>query len=195
MCLFTPTSPRHTGEVPVEYVLRWLKQVVILLSCLIISYRSGGNDMETLLHSTTRTMASSLRDSCNAHPQKSTFIPPFLKNAKPESPKRTVLKDAITASSAFVPPFKKQRKSSKTEEEEETHHFVAPFINHCASPSATKNKIAEDTPIVTLGEPGSEELVTNAISEGPAPEGVCMEGTPSRGKCVVSSLNCQAHSS
>lgn len=151
--------------------------------------------METLLHSPTQAVASPLRDSRDAHPQKSTFIPPFLKNAKPETPKRPVLKDNITSSSAFVPPLKKMRKSSRKEEEEETHHFVAPFTNHCASPSATKNKIAEDAPIVTLGEPGSDELVMSAISEGPAPEGVCMEGTPSRGKCVVSSLNSQAHSS
>lgn len=106
--------------------------------------------METSLPNTTPTKVSALRDSNEAHPQKSTFIPPFIKNVKLESPNSM-------ASSAFVPAFKKLRSSSKTEEEEHRHHFIAPFTNDCPAPS-TKNP------------------------KDPAAEAVCMEDTLSRGK-------------
>lgn len=106
--------------------------------------------METSLPNTTPTKVSALRDSNETHPPKSTFIPPFIKNRKLETPNSTT-------SSAFVPPFKKLRNSSKTEEEEHKHHFIAPFTNHCPAPS-TKNP------------------------KDPAAEAVCMEDTLSRGK-------------
>lgn len=141
--------------------------------------------METSLPNTTPTKVSALRDSNEAHPQKSTFIPPFIKNVTLETPNSTT-------SSAFVPPFKKLRNSSKTEEEEHKHHFIAPFTNHCAAPSTKKhtvsvtgNKPAEDMPLVTLAGTANDEQVISPGSEDPAAEAVCMEDTLSRGKYAV----------
>lgn len=158
----------------------------ILSVCyFFISYRRGPNYMETSLPNTTPTKVSALRDSNEAHPQKSTFIPPFIKNVKFETPNSTT-------SSAFVPPLKKPRNSSKTEEEEHKHHFIEPFINHCAAPSTKKHTVrvtgnnpAEDIPLVTLAENANDELVTSPGSEDSAAGAVCMENTLSRGKYAV----------
>lgn len=138
--------------------------------------------METSLPNTTPTKVSALRDSNEAHPQKSTFIPPFIRNVKLEIP------NSMT-SSAFVPPFKKLRNSFKTEEEEHKHHFIAPFTNHCAAPSTKKCTVgvkpAEDIPLVTLAETANDEQVMSPGSEDPAAKAVCMEDTLSRGKYAV----------
>lgn len=138
--------------------------------------------METSLPNTTPTKASALRDSNEARLQKSSFIPPFIKNVKLDTP------NSKTAST-FVPPFKKSRNSSKTEEEEPKHHFIPPFTNPCATSSTKKhtagvtgNKPAEDVPRVTLAETASGEPVMSPGSEDPAAEAVCMEDTLSRGK-------------
>lgn len=141
--------------------------------------------MESSLANTTPTKVSALRDSARAHPQKSTFTPPFEKNANFETPNSTT-------SSAFVPPFKKMRNSSKTEEEEHKHHFIAPFTNHCAAPSTKKStasvtghKPAEDIPLVTLAGTANDERVISPGSEHPAAQAVCMEDTLSGGKYAV----------
>lgn len=138
--------------------------------------------METSLANTTPTKVSALRDSTQAHPQKSIFTPPFVKNVKFETPNSTT-------SSAFVPPFKKMRNSSKTEEEEHKHPFIAPFTNHCAAPSTKKctvsvtgHKPAEDIPLVTLAGTANDERVNSPGSEDRAAQALCVEDTLSRGK-------------
>lgn len=114
-----------------------------------------------------------------------------------------MLKDNITTPSALVPPFKKLKKSSKTEEEDK-HHFLTPLTNQRAAPSSkkctvslTSNKPAEDSPEVTLVETGNDELVMSPGrqaargSENPAAE--CVRGTLSRGKQAACCPNKKAH--
>lgn len=141
--------------------------------------------METSLPNTTPTKLSALRGNNEAHPQKSTFIPQFTKNVKLETPNSTT-------SSAFAPPFRQLRNSSKTEEEEHKHHFIAPFTNHCAVPSTKQctfsvagNNPTEDVPLVTLAETTIDERVRSHGSDDPAAETVCKEDTLSRGKYAV----------
>uniref|UniRef100_H3DFR1 Tower domain-containing protein n=1 Tax=Tetraodon nigroviridis TaxID=99883 RepID=H3DFR1_TETNG len=129
-------------------------------------HRSGTNYVETSLPNTTPTKVSALRDSNE--------------NVKLDTP------NSKTAST-FVPPFKKSRNSSKTEEEEPKHHFIPPFTNPCATSSTKKhtagvtgNKPAEDVPRVTLAETASGEPVMSPGSEDPAAEAACMEDTLSR---------------
>lgn len=149
--------------------------------------------METSLANTTPTKVSALRDGARARPQKSTFTPPFVKNANFETPKST-------ASSAFVPPFQKMGNSAKTEEEEHKHHFIAPFTNHCAAPSTKKttasvtgHKPAEDIPLVTSAGTANDGRVIGPGSEDPAAQAVCMEDTLSTGKYAAGRLNEKAH--
>lgn len=144
--------------------------------------------METSLPNTTPTKVSALRDN-EAHPQKSNFIPPFIKNVKLDPPNSK-------ASFTFVPPFKKLRNFSKTEDEEHKHHFMAPFTNpstekHTAS--VTGNKPAEDVPLVTLAETANDERVKSPGSEDPAAEAVCVEDTLPRGKHAAWCFNDKSH--
>ncbi|XP_056906119.1 breast cancer type 2 susceptibility protein [Takifugu flavidus] len=158
----------------------------------ITTPHSGENFKETRLQITTPTKASTLSDINEAPLQESTFIPPFLKNTRSGSPKGAVLKDNITTPSALIPPFKKLKKSSKTEEEDK-HHFLTPITNQPAAPSSkkctvslTSNKPAEDSPQVALAETGNDELVMSPRcqaargSENPAAEAECVRGTLSR---------------
>lgn len=69
----------------------------------------------------------------STHSKMPTFIPPFLKNLKPESSKKTPLKDNKRTPPAFVPPFKKQRtdvhegcSKPQDEEDEQRRAFVPP---------------------------------------------------------------------
>lgn len=122
--------------------------------------------MESRLPNTKSRNMSALRNSNEAHPPKSTFIAPFIKNEHSESPKGTALKDNIRTPSAFVPPFKKLRNCSKTEEVEDKHNFVAPFTNHSSAPSTKKcsgsvtgNKLADNTLPVTFAEMANDKLL------------------------------------
>lgn len=114
-----------------------------------------------------------------------------------------MLKDHITTPSALVPPFKKLKKSSKTEEEDK-HHFLTPVTNQRAAPSSkkctvslTSNKPAEDSPQVTLAETGNDLVMSPRRqaargSENPAAEAECVRGTLSRGKQAACCQNNKA---
>ncbi|XP_051253121.1 breast cancer type 2 susceptibility protein isoform X2 [Dicentrarchus labrax] len=133
-------------------------------------HRNGINYVETRLQKTTPTRHSSPGDSRSAHSKMPTFVPPFLKSAKTESRKNTVLKDNIRTPPVFVPPFKKQRtivqeSSSKPQEEEDkTHHlFVTPFNSNTYVPPATDvtgNK-SKDIQTVALADTTNDNLIHN----------------------------------
>lgn len=97
------------------------------------------------------------------------FVPPFLKNAKTESRKNTVLKDNIRTPSAFVPPFKKQRtivqeSSSKPQEEEEDKHnhpFETPFKSNTYVPPTEKTQSSTD---VTVNK-SKQDIETMALDD------------------------------
>lgn len=112
-----------------------------------------------------------------------------------------MLKDNITTPAALIPPFKKLKKSAKTEEEDK-HHFLTPVTKQRAAPSSKKctvsltgNKPAK----VTLAETANDELVMSPRrqaargSENPAAEAECVRGTPSRGKQAACCQNNKAH--
>lgn len=175
-------------------------QVFILSPSFFISYTSWRNCKETRLQITTSTKALTLSDINEAPLQESTFIPPFVKNTKSGSPKGTVLKDNITTPSALIPPFKKLKRSAKTEEEDK-HHFLTPVTNQHAAPSSkkctvslTSNKPAEDSPQATLAETANDELVMSPCrqaargSENPAAGAEC-----ARGKQAACCQNNKAH--
>lgn len=108
--------------------------------------------MATRLQHTTPTKPSTLRDSNTALPKTAAFIPPFLKNVKPENRRSAVLKDKTQAQSAFVPPFRKQRSvvlksSSKPQEEEEAKlqcHLVTPCTSNSCAPPTKKTQSTTD---------------------------------------------------
>lgn len=115
-----------------------------------------------------------------------------------------MLKDNLTLS-ALIPPFKKLKKSSKTEGEDK-HHFLTPVTDRRAAPpskkctvSLTRNKPAEDSPQVTLAETANEELVMSPRrqaargSENPAAEAASVRGTLSRGDHVVRIIKPRFH--
>lgn len=116
-----------------------------------------------------------------------------------------VVKDNIIPS-AFVPPFKKIRHSSKTKEEDDKYNFVPPFTNQCAAPSTKKctvtltgDKPSEDIPPVTLGDTANDELVMSSHlrvscgAENPGAEEGFVGGALSRGKQAAWSQNNKAH--
>ncbi|XP_037632124.1 breast cancer type 2 susceptibility protein isoform X2 [Sebastes umbrosus] len=118
-------------------------------------HRNGKKHVETSLQKTTPTQYSTSGDGRSAHSKMPALVPPFLKNAKTESRKNTVLKDNIRTPSAFVPPFKKQRtivqeSSSKPQEEEEeeedkhNHPFVTPFKSNTYVPPTEKTQSSTD---------------------------------------------------
>lgn len=155
--------------------------------------------METSFQKTTPTERSVPADSKAAQSKKPAFIPPFYKNAKTDSCKSTVLKDSVRTSSAFIPPFKKQRivvqdNSLETKGEGDKLHCVSvtPFkINNFVSPTkntqsaedVTGSKSKEDIQTVALADISNNELVNNQNlpvgcgSEESDGETSCKEGT------------------
>lgn len=130
--------------------------------------------METNLQKTAPAQCSTPGDSRSAHSRMPAFVPPFLKNAKTEGRKNTVVKDNIKTPSAFVPPFKKQRtiiqeSSSKAQEEkdEHSHLFVTPFNSNMYVPPPKKtqsttevsNKSKEDIETVALANTTNDNLM------------------------------------
>lgn len=153
--------------------------------------------METRLQNTTPTKPSTLRDSDVALPKTAAFIPPFLKNVKPENRRSAVLNDKTQTQSAFVPPFRKQRSvvlksSSKPQEEEEDKlncHLVTPCTsNSCAPPTKKtqsttdeiRNKM-KDIQMLNLSDTAntkhmySRKHPVGCGSEDSASEAVCVE--------------------
>lgn len=142
------------------------------------------------------TKPSTSGDSKAAHSKMATFIPPFVKNAKRESCKSTVLSDNIRTSSAFVPPFKKQRSvvlgsPSKPQEEEQCHHvFVPPAKKTPRTTDVAANKGKE-------GDENMNENLMNSPNRRPvrcdskdsAAEASCMEGTSSTEQGAVTVLH------
>lgn len=175
-----------------------------------MSYRNGKNYVETGFQKTTPTKPSIPGDGRAAHSKMATFIPPFFKNAKTESCKRTVLKDNMRTSSAFVPPFKKQRSivqegSSKPQEEDKLHHlsvtafnsnnYVPPTKKTQSTTDVTGNKSKEDIQRVALADTTNNKLRNNQNhpvgcgSEDYAAEASCVEDTLSRSQGVVTFLD------
>ncbi|XP_029302084.1 breast cancer type 2 susceptibility protein [Cottoperca gobio] len=112
---------------------------------------NGKNSVETRLQKITSEQPSTAGVSRSAHSKMPTFVPPFLKNAKTESRKTSVLKDNSGTSFVFVPPFKKQRtivqeSSSKPQEEEDKHHrlFVTPLNSNTYVPPTKKTQSTTD---------------------------------------------------
>ncbi|XP_074496387.1 breast cancer type 2 susceptibility protein isoform X2 [Sebastes fasciatus] len=132
-------------------------------------HRNGKKHVETSLQKTTPTQYSTSGDGRSAHSKMPAFVPPFLKNAKTESRKNTVLKDNIRTPSAFVPPFKKQRtivqeSSSKPQEEEEDKHnhpFVTPFKSNTYVPPTEKTQSSTD---VTVNK-SKQDIETMALDD------------------------------
>ncbi len=115
-----------------------------------LCYRNG-NDEETRLQKTTPTQHSTPGDSRSAPSKMPVFVPPFLKNAKSERHKTTVIRDNIRTPPAFVPPFKKQRtivqeSLSKPQEEEDKHHhlFATPLNRKTYVPPTKKTQSTTD---------------------------------------------------
>lgn len=115
-----------------------------------------------------------------------------------------VVKDNITPS-AFVPPFKKIRDSSKIKEEDDKYHFVPPFTNQCAAPSTKKctvtltgDKPPEDIPPEILADTANDDLVMSSHlqvscgAENPGAEAEFVGGALSRGKQAAWSQNHKA---
>lgn len=182
----------------------------LIVMFFLMSYRNGKNYVETGFEKTTPTKPSTPGDGKAAHSKMATFIPPFFKNAKTESCKSTVLKNNIRTSSAFVPPFKKQRNivqesSSKPQEEDKLHHLsVTPFNSNDYVPPTKKtqsttdvtgNKSKEDIQRVALAATTNNKLRNNQNhpvgcgSEDYAAEASCVEDTLSRSQGVVTFLD------
>ncbi|KAF3847488.1 hypothetical protein F7725_020516 [Dissostichus mawsoni] len=104
-----------------------------------------------LLEEFDRTVDDRKGDSRSSHPKIPAFVPPFLRNAKTESQKNGVLKVNQGTTSAFVPPFQKQRtivqeSSFKPQEQEDNnlHLFVTPFSSNTFVPTTKKTQSTTD---------------------------------------------------
>ncbi|XP_039637149.1 breast cancer type 2 susceptibility protein isoform X2 [Perca fluviatilis] len=114
-------------------------------------HRNGKNYVETTLQKTKPTQQSTPEDSRSAHSKMPVFVPPFLKDAKTESHKNTVLKDITKTPTSFVPPFKKQmtivqESSSKPQGETpfNSNTYVPPTKKTQSNTDVTGNKSKED---------------------------------------------------
>lgn len=156
--------------------------------------------METRLQKTTPTQHSTLADSRSAHSKMPAFVPPFLKNAKTERNKITVIKDNIRTPPAFVPPFKKQRtivqeSSSKPQEEEDKHHhlLVTPFNSQTYVPPTKKTQSttdvsgnkSKDIQTVALADTTNDNLMDNQN----LPVGCGSEDSAAQASCVEDTLS------
>ncbi|KAG7480213.1 breast cancer type 2 susceptibility protein [Solea senegalensis] len=99
----------------------------------------------------------------SAHSKIPTFVPPFLKNAKTETRRNTVLNVGAKTPSAFVPPFKKQRtvvqeSSSRPHDEKDIHLrlFGPPSNSNGLAPPAKKPQSGADV----SGDKGEEDVKT-----------------------------------
>lgn len=96
------------------------------------------------------------------------FVPPFLKDAKTQSHKNTVLKDNTKTPTSFVPPFKKQitvvqESSSKPQEETpfNSNTYVPPTKKTQSNTDVTGNKSKEDIQTVASADTANDNLLNN----------------------------------
>lgn len=156
-------------------------------------YRNEMSFVETEIQ-TAKLVTSG--DSKAVHAKMAPFIPPFIKNVKRESCKSTVLSDNTRTSSAFVPPFKKQRSvvsgspSKPQEEEQKLHHvFVPPAKKAPRTTDVTANNSKEDNEPINENLMNSPTRPVGCDSQDSAAEASCMEGTSSPGQGAVTLLN------
>ncbi|XP_028429066.1 breast cancer type 2 susceptibility protein isoform X2 [Perca flavescens] len=134
-------------------------------------HRNGNNYVETTLQKTKPTQQSTPEDSRSAHSKMPVFVPPFLKDAKTESHKNTVLKDNTKTPTSFVPPFKKQmtivqESSSKPQVETpfNSNTYVPPTKKTQSNTDVTGNKIKEDIQTAASADTTNDNLLNNQNS-------------------------------
>lgn len=133
------------------------------------------NYVESNLQKTLPTQHLTPGNVRTASSKMAVFVPPFIKKAKTQTLKNTVLNVNIRTPS-FIPPFKKQRtvvqETSSKAQEEDLHH--CPFIttsnkNSYVPPSKktqspkdlTGNKSTDDIQIVALADTINDNMTTN----------------------------------
>ncbi|KAM9852862.1 breast cancer type 2 susceptibility protein [Aulostomus maculatus] len=150
---------------------RVFKYSVSLQPNVTLPHRNGKNYVEARLQKATQH--STPGDSRLSQSKAPSFVPPFFKNTKINTPKNNAVKDNARTPSTFVPPFKRQRTSvqeccSKPHKDEDKHQSVtvAPFNSNTFVPPTKKrkssldlsgNKSREDIQKVALAEPTDNE--------------------------------------
>lgn len=185
----------QVSSLVVKQITNVISFLCLYLYAVFIFCSNGKNFVEPSFRKAPQTKSSTRGDGRSAQHKTPAFVPPFVRNAKAETPQNTVLKDNTRTPSAFVPPFKKQRtpvQKSPCEPQEGEDKQQKPFAvlfdsNGFVPPTKTTHGAADGTgsAATATDDVNNQSLPADCGSAGAVEEASGVHGVCSRSRGAV----------